>query len=382
MTSSPHTTRRQFLQHAGLGLAAAGAVGALGARQGVRASEPEQTEHEMTVISGKPRERGRQYGEKFKQEIHAFLEKEIYGSFIGKPSAKDDLLRYAGACEKAVRKYSPTVTDELEGMAEGSGLSLEEHVLITLHEELHHRGDLPKIEHCTAVAAGPPDTKDGSTYVGQTWDWMQSVYGLSNLLHWKGPDGADLMAYAYPGLWAGAGMNAAGVALTWTSGDGRGIKGPRVGIPSYVLIAQMLYQQSLDDAVEEARRATHAGWFTFVMGDGEGNLVNVEGTPRELAVERHKGNLARVLLGSRQLTETPEGQPVVFHERCQKMYELMDEAKGQIDAEKLKEFFSSSCAIAHGGTIDAMIFDCTKRQAHLSRVRGEARRWKTYGLEG
>ena len=42
-------------------------------------------------------------------------------------------------------------------MAEGSGLRPEEIVLITLHEELYHRGVLPKVPHCTAVSVGPPD---------------------------------------------------------------------------------------------------------------------------------------------------------------------------------------------------------------------------------
>src|SRR5437763_16050698 len=111
------------------------------------------------------------------------------------------MLRYAGQCDKEVRSFSPIIHDELEGMAEGSGLRFEELVLITLHEEFWHKGVLPKVEHCTAVAVGPPDTQDGNTYVGQTWDWMQSVFGLSSVLLWKRPEGPSLLTYAYPGLW-------------------------------------------------------------------------------------------------------------------------------------------------------------------------------------
>jgi isopenicillin-N N-acyltransferase-like protein len=230
------------------------------------------------------------------------------------------------------------------------------------------------------VAAGPPDTADGRSFVGQTWDWMASVYGLSSMLLWKRSQGPHLLAYAYPGLWVGAGLNSAGLALCWTSGDGLGIAGPRVGIPSYVLIAQMLYQDSLDAALEEARRATHAGWFTFVMADAEGRLANVEGTPQELAIERHQGHLARVLFGSRQITRTPEG-PIPYHERCGMMYEMLAEARGTIDLPKFQEFFGPTCAIANGGTIDAMVFDTTSREAWLSRVQGEARRWKRFGFD-
>src|SRR5262249_9172537 len=158
---------------------------------------------------------------------------------------RDEMLAFAGRCGKAIKDYSPSIMDELEGMAEGSELRLEEVVLITLHEEVGKGGVLPRVEHCTALAAGPPDTSGGSTQVGQNWDWMASVYGVSSLLLWKRPEGPSLLAYSYPGLWVGAGLNSAGIALCWTWGDQRGIKGPRVGIPSYVLIAQMLYQDTL-----------------------------------------------------------------------------------------------------------------------------------------
>src|SRR5262249_33704457 len=183
----------------------------------------------------------------------------------------------------------------------------EELVLIALHEELYHRGVLPSVDHCTALAAGPPETADGHTYVGQTWDWMTSVYGLSSMLLWQRTEGPSLLAYAYPGLWVGAGLNSAGIALCWTSAASQGIPGPRVGIPSYVLIAQMLYQDTLDGALSEARRAPQAGWFTFVLADGEGRLVNVEGSPKELGHEPGRGHMARGGYGSRLMSPTPPG---------------------------------------------------------------------------
>src|SRR5687767_2854758 len=44
------------------------------------------------VISGKPRERGREYGRATRDGIKAFLDREIYGAFIQKPNPKDALL--------------------------------------------------------------------------------------------------------------------------------------------------------------------------------------------------------------------------------------------------------------------------------------------------
>ena len=335
------TNRRQFL-----GQAALGAV-AMGTRLG---AQERSLEHGLTVISGKPRERGRDYGSKFKEGIHAFLNREIYSSFDGKPNAKDLMLRFAAACGKAIKEYSPLVHDEMEGMAEGAGLRFEEIVLITNHEELWHRGAIPAQPHCTVFGASPPDT-GGDTFVCQTWDWMESVYGLSSMLLWKRAEGPSLLAYAYPGLWTGAGMNSSGVSLCWHSGGGDG-KEPRVGIPAYVMIAQMLYQETLKGALEEARRATHAGWFVFLLGDAKGNHATARGTPKKLEiVEDIKSNGGRI--------------------------------RGAGDAKVDLARLQANCLkVKVDSTIDAMIFNCSQKEAYVTRRAGGVTPWKLFRFDG
>src|SRR5262245_58613370 len=232
-----------------------------------------------TVIEGKPRDRGRADGTQFRDAIRDFLAKEIDAAFIGKPSTKQQMLQYAAACGKVVRVECPLVADEFQGIADGAGLTFDEIVLINLHEELYHRTDLPKHGHCTAVAVGPPDSGNKHTYVGQTWDWMQSVAGKSRVTEWRRVDGVSVLAYGFPGMPMGAGMNAEGIALCWTSAAlGNKGQAPRVGIPSYMLIAHLLAQKDLDSVIKEVKKNKHAGWFTFVMADGKGRLVNIEGS--------------------------------------------------------------------------------------------------------
>jgi hypothetical protein len=361
-------TRRQFIRQATAATALAGFAPRL------RADKP-APDFTLTTIAGKPRERGRRYGEQFKDAIHAFLDREIYRAFVqAKHPTRDDMLRYAGLCAGQVKTFSPLLHDELEGMAEGSGLRLEELVLINLHEELWHRGVLPSSEHCTAVAIGPKEGA-GDTFVGQTWDWMESVRGLSTLLHWKRPEGPSLLAYAFPGLWVGAGLNAAGVALVWTSA-GKG--NPRVGIPSYLLIAQMLYQDSLNAALEEARRAKHAGFFTFVLGDGEGRLANVEGSPDGLAVEMSRGRMVRHNFGSRRMTNTPEGKDAPINPRCRRVHEVLDRHGGKPEAATLQAVFADQ--EVGRGALDVMVFNTTKREVLLSRGPGHRTKWQRFGF--
>jgi hypothetical protein len=334
-----------------------------------------------SVFEGKPKERGRAYGKQYRDAIRAFLEKEIYQAFVGKPSTKEQIFVYAAACAKMVRAECPMVTEEFEGIAEGAGLAFDEIVLINLHEEFYHRTELPKHGHCTAVAVGPPDTADKHTYVGQTWDWMQSVAGKSSLTEWCRADGLSVLAYGFPGMPAGAGVNSAGLALCWTSAA-LGEKGqtPRVGIPSYMLIAHLLNKKNLDDVIREVHKNKHAGWFTFVMADGDGRLVNIEGSPERVVVEPAEGRLVRVLYGSRDMTGTRSGEPVAFHARCRKMFDLLAEARGKTELARLQDYFADPKYAINVGkdTIDMMVFDTTARTAYLSRGPSYEIAWRTF----
>ena len=91
-TWNPVLDRRQFLGKAALcGTAMAG----LGRVPRVLADEkPVKPEFALTSISGKPRERGQQYGARYQADIRAMIDREIFNSVtnIGKrPTFGDDL---------------------------------------------------------------------------------------------------------------------------------------------------------------------------------------------------------------------------------------------------------------------------------------------------
>src|SRR5260370_6800679 len=147
-------------------------------------------------------------------------------------------------------------------------MELAELAVVLAHEEYYHGLD-PISHHCTGVAVGPSETSDGQVYIGQNWDWMESMRPYRHLLHQTGEDGLRTLTYAYPGLWASAGMNSAGVALVWVgagydhaaSHGGR----PRAGVPPYALIAEMLGQPSLEEAVAGAPRPPPPRSFIFLL---------------------------------------------------------------------------------------------------------------------
>ena len=337
-------------------------------------------------IEGHARERGMAYGKRFREGIRSFLATEIDAAFVGKPASRDQLRHYAAACGQVVRQECPLIADEFAGIAEGASLTFEDIMLINLHEELYHRVDLPepaagKHGHCTAVAVSPADSGNAKTYVGQTWDWMESVAGKSAVLEWHRAGGVSVLAYGFPGMPMGAGVSSAGIALCWTSATlGEKGQSPRVGIPSYVLISHLLAQKDLESVIREARKNKHAGWFTFVMADGNGNLLNIEGSPTRVAIEQAKQSLVRVFYGSQEMTGTTPGQPISAHPRCERMRVLLESSRGQNDLVRLQECFAQPKHRINEGkpTIDLLVFDTTSRAAYVSRGTSYLLDWRTF----
>jgi len=347
---------------------------------------PKAADHSLVAISGSPREQGQAYGRMFADDIHQFLEQHIYKAFNSKTVTRKRMLDYAGACLKPIRQLSPQLAERYAGMAEGSGLRLEEQVLITLHEELWHGGIIPGREHCTAVAVGPPDTNDGKAYVCQSWDWYGDLYGKSQMIRWRNRAEPSVISYSYPGLWVAAGINSAGIALTWTSvwTGAAAVKPPRpaVGVPTYALISRLLEQRSLEAVVKEAKRVQVAGWFTFVLADGKGNLMNIEGSPKQLVVQRRRGSMTRVSYGTRQLTQTHLGQEIEVHPQCRRMRSLIGGMTGKINRQVLENFYGDhqSTICKHFGSLDVMIFDTVSRTAYVTRGPGCLKRYRPFGF--
>jgi hypothetical protein len=154
-------------------------------------------------------------------------------------------------------------------------------------------------------------------------------------------------------------------------------------VPSYALLTHLLYQGSLADAVKEAKRAKNAGWFTFVMADGKGRLLNLEGSPEGLAVEEPRGRLARVGFGSRQMTKTPAKDEVRHQARCKKMYDLMAADSGKVDLKKMQNYFAEPKAGISVGkaTLDLMVYDTAARAAYVSRGPAYGVRWQKFTFD-
>ena len=278
----------------------------------------------VTQIKGTPRNCGRAYGEAFATAMLGFCKQEL------RPDKRK--LAYARTCWKHTLKHAPTSAQFVQGMAEGSHLSLDHAALLTLHEEIYHE------PHCTAFAATRGATRGGKTIVAMNWDWAPNLYPWAGLLKLSMQGSPRAALYHYPGIWASAGVNEHGLSLMWTGGGYLPKVAPLVGVPTYILIAEILRLKSVDEAIVFLASVPIAGCFLFHLGDAQGNIAVVEAAAGKQFVDRTGDLLFRanhytcrdIVACSAQSDPLPKEGGVTTFFRYRRMKQLMAQHAGKI----------------------------------------------------
>ncbi len=235
----------------------------------------------LVKLSGRAEERGLQYGEEVKDSINRLVDYLL--DLLKKKNglSRNQVVAYVRKHVPYIELYSEEIAKELKGIAKGSGRMYEEIILESMHEEI---SAFPT-SGCTAFAATGKATLNRETYFGQNWDMSMEpdIYWNGNmpvLRSVKSNSGPDYLAWAYPGQLAGAGLNANGIGLSWNSVPRLEIK---VGVPTYLIIAEVLRQKTIGDALYSIIRAPRAGCFNFVLGN-ETEIYDIEATPSDIDI--------------------------------------------------------------------------------------------------
>jgi isopenicillin-N N-acyltransferase-like protein len=295
-------------------------------------------------ISGTPYNRGKEYGANLSALITNFSE-FLLKEFTESETTEKELINQTRKYLPFIKNYSPAIYQELQGIADGANLGLEKIAMMTLHEERLAYKNLGQA--CTTFAATGEATFDGSTYLGQTWDISLSLCENANphLLEVNRENGPSYMAYTYPGMMANAGLNEAGIGISWNSL-------PRIdiqyGVPTYAIIENVLRQSRIGDALNAVIEADRAGCFNFVIADGT-EIYSIEATPDDAEVIYSRASLGHAnhytcdrfrkeqnLSGDkgRNLDVGTPGSTIVRHNRINK---LLDENSGKINLNLMKE---------------------------------------------
>jgi isopenicillin-N N-acyltransferase like protein len=204
--------------------------------------------------------------------------------------------------------------EEIEGIAGGSGFSVDEILALNCRTELlpptflgmdstgsdeakkvNTALGLFELGECTSFAVDGTRCADGHTRIAQNWDWMgyqrQNVVIL-RVKHDEGNSWPDYLTVTEAGILAKIGVNEHGVAVGLNilrSNNDR----QTLGIPVHIFQRLALDCKSVDEITALARSIKFCASSNAILGDATGNVASLEYSPDGTAlIESDQGVVA------------------------------------------------------------------------------------------
>jgi len=205
-------------------------------------------------VAGSCRLMGRQIGEATRNEIRSFVATALDRVHQTIRISRDTLLEIIAASMAFTKDYSPDLLEELHGMSEGSGVSLNDLMFLQIRNQLTSEQD----SGCTSFSAAASSSLRPFSVVGQNWDNDPALDPYTVVLTRRPTNRPTCMSVTQAGLIAYIGFNDAGIAACLNSLPA--LSRP-TGVPHYFTLRRIFECRTLDDAVhvvESARRAIPA----------------------------------------------------------------------------------------------------------------------------
>lgn len=207
------------------------------------------TRYRELTVAGGPREMGRQIGEATRAEIREFAAvalELVNKSLPVSQAAADEIV---AATLQSARQYSEDMFTELQGIAEGAGVTLEQIMLLQVRNQLQPAADAG----CTSLSVAPASA--GGYIVAQNWDNDPALQPFTMVLTRRPTGKPAIMTVTQAGLIAYIGLNDAGIGVCLNT-----LPAParRFGVPHYFTVRGILESTSLAAAVHAVDRAERA----------------------------------------------------------------------------------------------------------------------------
>lgn len=231
--------------------------------------------HKVLHVEGSAYEMGFQHGALLKKDVHEMVR------YLLDVKSKDLQMEWNGikflspkkviaGIQATQKKFIPQwYTDELRGLADGSGVPLEDVAACNF---------IPELFHCSGFALSGSATGNGETYHGRVLDygcdWRLQEHPI--LMVGKMDGKIPFLNVTYAGfIGSVTGMNAEKVSLGEMGGRGLG---KWQGVPMAVLMRMAMQDaKTLDDAVKIFRDNPRTCEYYYVVADGKtGKGVGME----------------------------------------------------------------------------------------------------------
>jgi isopenicillin-N N-acyltransferase-like protein len=287
-------------------------------------------------FSGTHRGIGQQYGEACADAIVKHRDLAVERLSTHSNVSVQSALAATSAYREFVIEHAEFLDEEIQGVAEGSGLSLTEAYLLQLRAELHQH-DYTTVDapgECTTFAVLADAAADRTPLVGQNADLPAPYTQIAVVIHLVPDHGPEVLMLTPAGQVSYIGINDRGLGVF---GNFLNCDGWRVGFPRYLLTRLALLHDTVKGAVEAVRDVPRASSRNLIMLDAHNTAVDIETTPKGTArLYPEHGILAHSnhFLGEELLAEERAAPPRLENSRVRydRMRELLAANHGAIDA--------------------------------------------------
>jgi len=368
--------RRDLSRRQVLGLAGTAAV--LGAAP---APSSEPAEYPLYRARGTHRELGRQHGEQAVRQIKAFVE------VLSARQSREQFRRRAAQFQPIFDRYCPHLLEEIRGLAEGAGVTLEEAMACSIRGEMRNA----PAEGCTTYVIGRRGAADRQIIAGQNSDMGSEMIPLSYVLHLQPQGKPEVLMWTFGGMLGYHGMNSSGVAHFENALGG----GPRnrFGLPHYPAERMMLECSSLEQAIDVMRKMPLASNANYVLCDGQGNIADLEATTEGPQILRDQD--AGYFAHTNHFLSPPYATAENFKQsladsfpRQDRIDSLIKSRYGSIEVDDIKRFLSDhsgypASICRHDSrmvTVASMISEPARRRMHVAVGNPCQHRYVTYSM--
>ncbi|MDR0440114.1 MAG: C45 family peptidase [Candidatus Accumulibacter sp.] len=233
------------------------------------------------VASGTPREIGLAHGKGAKKEIGVGI--NTYKAMFWDYSRIkwEDACRYAGTFVDTINEYDADYMEEIQGIAEGSGYEPAEILALNVRSEIVLQGGQisgANLDGCTSFVLTPCMMENGSTVVGQNWDWKMTQKAGCIVMHIRQQKKPDITMVTEAGIIGKIGFNSAGigVALNALSSDER-VEGKV--LPLHIALRGILDSATLSDAIGATTKMNLSCCAHYMLGSAKGEGISLEVGP-------------------------------------------------------------------------------------------------------
>jgi isopenicillin-N N-acyltransferase like protein len=255
----------------------------------LRDARPSSTDLPVVTCAGLPRERGEQHGEALRDAIADGLARWAESIASAQTVAPDAYISgFVRGTDflPAIRRWTPDLLDELEGIARGAGQPWEWIYAYNLLDEEWTWASDQKADSgpgCTVAGFAPGD---GTPLLAQTMDIPNVHDGTQAVLRIEPDDGPAALVFTHAGMIALTGCNADGLALVVNNLDM--LPASRAGLPVAFVVRGILERRTLADGVSFVREVAHATGQHYGLAGPEG-LASVEGWATGVSVRMEPG---------------------------------------------------------------------------------------------